>query len=363
MPRSDLRAAASIADCGESATKASPFGSAKGAVASARNDDSRDAGRPSAGRRAPRAAARGPRPAITRPPRVATSSSSGRERRAEAREQALVDRHAHRDAPEHAAAVGHRHRANAAPGRRDPTCKPRAGHRGTRHARDDTAQRRARRAAQSPLEPRVGGELGRLGRGRVEPPLVPGDGRAQRGLQPGVDATGLAALRERVVAVERDRQRQEREQGEPEEELELEAAHQLVLKFLAAAADTCIQQSLSEGTGGIMRLSWAHAAAGALTAIVAAGLARHAVTPARAGSGPPDTDQPATRRLDDGRRRCEAGGEAARQGRAARRRSRHPRRSSRAWSSMPRLLPGRHLSLTRQSGTRSIASRLPASRS
>ena len=103
-------------------------------------------------------------------------------------------------------------------------------------------------------------------------PCVAGDGRAQRGLQTGVDAAGLAALRERVVAVEGDRQRQEREQGEPEEELELEAAHQLVLKFSAAAADTCIQQSLSEGTGGIMRLSWAHAAAGALTAVVAAGL-------------------------------------------------------------------------------------------
>ena len=98
---------------------------------------------------------------------------------------------------------------------------------------------------------------------------VAGSGRADTRLERGVCPPRLAAASKRVVAVERDRQRDQRQEREPDDELDLEAPH-LALKVSGGLPIPVV--SLSVSLGGNMRLSWTHAATGALTAVVVAGL-------------------------------------------------------------------------------------------
>ena len=184
----------------ESATNARPFGSASSELASARKDT--DATRTPVGRPVVRerlaAAAAGDHATAA----AATSSSSGDSDAPSCAEQPLVDRHADETPPSvepPSVTVTVRRR----PGR--PANRPAAHELSPRHP-----ARERRRGATSPCRGRAvpAEALGRpvLGPGAAAASSRPAypHGRAQRRLQPCVDAAGLAALRERVVAVEGD---------------------------------------------------------------------------------------------------------------------------------------------------------------
>ena len=184
----------------------SPCGSESGAVASARKDAAATCTRVGRTASAAQAAAPCPRPAITRPPRRATSRPRARATRRAVRAGASSTGTRTETRPSSvppSVTVTERTPAGATV---EPTCSPRPVTAAPARARRPGATSPTSRPRSARCSRGSAGELRGLGRGRVEPALVAGDGRAQRGLQACVDPARLAALRERVVAVERDRQ-------------------------------------------------------------------------------------------------------------------------------------------------------------
>ena len=132
---------------------------------------------------------------------------AGIEARGQARQELRVDGDADGDPAEDGVAVDHGHGPRGSLGRHTPDSQSGSPHAAARDAPDELQQRCDVAAAHGALQPWVPGELGRLGRSAVEPRRIAGDDPSQGRLQPGVDPSRLAALGQRVVAVERDSKR------------------------------------------------------------------------------------------------------------------------------------------------------------
>ncbi len=102
---------------------------------------------------------------------------AGGEATAEDRQQPSVDRHVHRDVPEHAAAIEHRHGAHAFLSRSlDAYVQPRSGDRRLRNSRDKTGERSSVAQPQGTLERGTRAEASGGDRGGVKLTRIDGDG-------------------------------------------------------------------------------------------------------------------------------------------------------------------------------------------